>query len=204
MPKLFSGVLVFLLIGVAPIVQAEPVILAFGDSLTYGFDVKVNESYPARLQQILKEEGYPHKVVNAGVNGDTTAGGAGRIDWLLQHNPEVVVVELGANDGLRGLPVDEMKKNLSVIIERCKKKGTKVLLAGMKIPPNYGQEYTDEFEQMYHELAKQHDVPLLPFFLENVAAKRELTMPDGIHPLADGYTIVTQTVWQYLKPMLKK
>jgi len=204
MPKLFFGVVLSLLLGMVPTVHAEPVILAFGDSLTYGFEVKENESYPARLQKILREEGYPHKVVNAGVNGDTTTGGASRIDWLLQHNPEIVIVELGANDGLRGLPVDEMKKNLSAIIEACKKKNSKVLLAGMKIPPNYGQEYTDEFEQMYEALARQHDVPLLPFFLEDVAAKRELTLPDGIHPVSEGYAIVTLTVWKYLKPMLKK
>ncbi len=204
MPKLFFGVVLSLFLGMVSAVQAKPVILALGDSLTYGYEVKQSESYPARLQEILKEEGYPHKVVNAGVNGDTTAGGAGRIDWLLQHEPEVVVLELGANDGLRGIPVDEMKKNLSRIIEACQKKGAKVLLAGMKIPPNYGQEYTDEFERMYEALAEQYDVPLIPFFLEDVAARRELTQADGIHPFAEGYAIVTQTVWKYLKPMLKK
>jgi acyl-CoA thioesterase-1 len=181
-----------------------PVILAFGDSLTAGFGVDLQDSYPARLQRLLDEKGYHYKVVNAGVSGDTTAGGASRIGWVLQHEPEIVIVQLGANDGLRGLPISEMRKNLETIIETCQKKGAKVLLAGMEITPNLGAEYSSEFRESFSLLAKQYKVPLIPFFLENVAAHPELTQPDGVHPLANGYTIVTQTVFQYLEPMLKK
>ena len=183
---------------------SEPVILAFGDSLTAGFGVESKESYPARLQQLLSEKGYHYKVVNAGVSGDTTAGGAARIDWVLQHNPEIVIIELGANDGLRGLSISEMRKNLGTIIEACQKKGAKVLLAGMEITPNLGAEYSKEFRESFPLLAKQYKVPLIPFFLKDVAARPELTRPDGVHPLASGYAIVTQTVFQYLEPMLRK
>jgi acyl-CoA thioesterase-1 len=185
-------------------VSEQPVILAFGDSLTYGHQVDPKKSYPSRLQRVLKAKGYPYKVINAGVSGDTTAGGAARIDWLLKHDPEIVIVELGANDGLRGLPVEEMRKNLSYIIETCKQHGARVLLAGMKITPNLGKEYAEKFENMYHELAEQHDVPLIPFFLEGVAGVRELTRPDGIHPIAEGYAKVTLTVWKHLEPMLEE
>jgi len=183
---------------------AEPVILAFGDSLTAGFGVDAKDSYPARLQRLLEEKGYHYKVVNAGVLGDTTAGGASRINWVLQHEPEIVIIELGANDGLRGLPIYEMRKNLGKIIAACQKKGAKVLLAGMEITPNLGVEYSKEFRESFSLLAKQYKVPLIPFFLENVAARPELTQPDGVHPLNNGYTIVTQTVFQHLEPMLKK
>lgn len=185
-------------------VSENPVILAFGDSLTYGYQVDPKKSYPARLQRVLKAKGYSYKVINAGVNGDTTAGGRSRIDWLLQHDPEIVIIELGANDGLRGLPIEEMRSNLSYIIEACKKKGAKVLLAGMKITPNLGKEYAEQFEALYPELAAKYDVPLIPFFLEGVAGVKELTQPDGIHPLAEGYAKVTLTVWKHLEPMLGK
>jgi acyl-CoA thioesterase-1 len=183
---------------------SEPVILAFGDSLTAGFGVDSKESYPARLQRLLNEKGYHYKVVNAGVSGDTTAGGAARINWVLQHDPEIVIIELGANDGLRGLSISEMRKNLGRIIEACQKKGAKVLLAGMEITPNLGAEYSKDFRESFTLLAKQYKVTLIPFFLENVAARPELTRPDGVHPLANGYAIVTQTVFQYLEPMLRK
>ena len=182
----------------------EPVILAFGDSLTAGFGVDHKASYPARLQRLLDEKGYHYKVVNAGVSGDTTAGGAARIGWVLQHEPEIVILELGANDGLRGLPVSEMRKNLGMIIEVCQKKGAKVLLAGMEITPNLGAEYSKDFRESFILLAKQYKVPLIPFFLKDVAARPEFAQSDGVHPLANGYAIVTQTVFQYLEPMLKK
>ncbi len=182
----------------------QPVIVAFGDSLTAGFGVDPRASYPARLQRLLDEKGYHYKVVNAGVSGDTTAGGASRIGWVLQHEPEIVILELGANDGLRGLPISEMRKNLGKIIEACQKKGAKVLLAGMEITPNLGAEYSKDFQESFTLLAKQYKVPLIPFFLKDVAARPELTQPDGVHPLANGYAIVLQTVFQYLEPMLKK
>jgi acyl-CoA thioesterase-1 len=182
----------------------QPVILAFGDSLTAGFGVDAGDSYPARLQRLLNEKGYHYKVVNAGVSGDTTAGGASRINWVLQHEPEIVILELGANDGLRGLSISEMRKNLSKIIEACRGNGAKVLLAGMEITPNLGAEYSKDFRESFILLAEQYKVPLIPFFLKDVAARPELTRPDGVHPLSNGYKIVTETVFQYLEPMLKK
>ncbi len=182
----------------------RPVILAFGDSLTAGFGVNPNDSYPARLQRLLDEKGYHYKVVNAGVSGDTTAGGVGRIHWVLQHEPEIVILELGANDGLRGLSISEMRNNLGKIIEICKAKGAKVLLAGMEITPNLGAEYSREFRESFSLLAEKYQVTLIPFFLKDVAARPELTQPDGVHPLTNGYSVVTQTVFQYLEPMLKK
>lgn len=204
MPKFFSGVLLFLWIGVVSTVQAEPVILAFGDSLTYGHQVPPDKSYPARLQRVLKAKGYSHKVVNAGVSGDTTSGGAARIAWVMQHNPEIVILELGANDGLRGVPVEEIRKNLSYIIEACQTHGAQVLLAGMKMTPNLGREYIEAFEKVFSELAQKYKIPLIPFFLEGVAGVKDLTFPDGLHPVAEGYAKVTITVWKHLEPMLKK
>ena len=181
---------------------SSPVILAFGDSLTAGFGVPDAQSYPARLQKIIIENGYPHQVVNGGVSGDTTAGGVRRIKWLMKHNPEIVILELGANDGLRGLSLKEMESNLEQIIVICKESGAKVLLTGMKVPPNYGEEYTVEFEKIYIRLAEKHKLSLVPFLLEGVAGRREYTQPDGIHPLGSGYEIVVQTIWKYLKPLM--
>ena len=138
------------------------------------------------------------------MSGDTTAGGVRRIDWLLKHEPEIVILELGANDGLRGLSVEAMEANLETIIEICQAKNARVLLAGMKALPNYGKEYNQEFESVFIRLAEKHNLLLIPFFLENVAGIQKLTRPDGIHPTAEGYAIVTQTVWQYLEPMLEQ
>jgi len=182
--------------------ESPPVILAFGDSLTAGFGVAGPENYPSRLQVILKEKGYPHRVVNAGVSGDTTAGGVRRIAWLMKQNPRIVVLALGANDGLRGLSIGEMYSNLKQIIEICRERGAKVLLAGMKVPPNYGEEYSQEFADVYVKLSQEFELRLLPFILEGVAARREYTQADGIHPLGPGYEIVAATVWKHLEPML--
>ena len=182
--------------------ETQPIILAFGDSLTAGFGVSSKESYPSKLQSILKENGYPHKVINAGVSGDTTAGGLRRVAWLMKQRPQIVILELGANDGLRGLPISEMETNLRKIIEICEKQNAKVLLVGMKAPPNYGEEYSKEFEITFQKLAKKFQTPLVPFLLEGVAAKRGYNQGDGIHPTAEGYNIVVKTVWDYLKPML--
>ena len=192
----------FLFIFVPTVGGSSPVILAFGNSLTAGFGVPDNESYPSRLQNILIQNGYPHKVINAGVSGDTTAGGLRRIKWLMKHTPEVVILELGANDGLRGLSIKAMEFNLDKIIGVCEEHGAKVLLTGMKVPPNYGEEYTVEFEKVFIRLAKKYDLSLVPFFLEGVAGVREHTQPDGIHPLGSGYSIVVQTIWKYLKPLI--
>jgi len=180
-----------------------PVILAFGDSLTAGFGVSDAQSYPSKLQDIVRKNGYPHEVINGGMSGDTTAGGVRRINWPMKHNPKIVILELGANDGLRGLSLEEMESNLGRIINVCAKGGAKVLLTGMKIPPNYGEEYTVGFEKIYSRLAEKNQLPLLPFFLEGVAGQKEYTQPDGLHPIGPGYSIVAQTVWKYLKPLME-
>ncbi len=183
--------------------ESPPVILALGDSLTAGFGVPEPESYPARLQNILKENGYPHKVVNAGVSGDTTAGGLRRLSWLMRHKPKIVILALGANDGLRGMPVDQMYSNLKKIIETCRKHDARVLLAGIKVPPNYGEEYSQEFESVFHRLAKEFELPFIPFLLEGVAGKKDYTMDDGIHPLGSGYKLVAELVWNPLQTLLE-
>ena len=197
-----SFLVLFLFVFVPTVGGSSPLILAFGNSLTAGFGVPDNESYPSRLQNILVQNGYPHKVINAGVSGDTTAGGLRRIKWLMKHTPEVVILELGANDGLRGLSIKAMEFNLDKIIGVCEEYGAKVLLTGMKVPPNYGEEYTVEFEKVFIRLAEKYDLSLVPFFLEGVAGVREHTQSDGIHPLGSGYSIVVQTIWKYLKPLI--
>ena len=184
--------------------KEKAVVLAFGDSLTAGYGVKDEESYPSKLQEKISSAGYPHKVVNAGVSGDTTAGGVRRIRWLMKHEPEIVILALGANDGLRGLSIEEMRKNLEIMITICREHNAQILLAGMKALPNYGEDYMREFETVFPELAEKHDLIFLPFLLEGVAGEREYTQSDGLHPLASGYSIITDLVWQRLKPMLKK
>ena len=197
------GVIIALFPG--PVYSKEKaVVLAFGDSLTAGYGVKNEESYPSKLQEKISSAGFPHKVVNAGVSGDTTAGGVRRIRWLMKHEPEIVILALGANDGLRGLSIDEMRKNLEVMITICREHNAQILLAGMKALPNYGEDYMREFETVFPELAEKHDLIFLPFLLEGVAGEREYTQSDGLHPLASGYSIITDLVWQRLKPMLKK
>ncbi len=188
----------------APVCSEEKfVILALGDSLTAGFGVKEEDSYPSRLQLKISAAGFPHKVINAGVSGDTTAGGARRIHWLMKHAPKIVILALGANDGLRGFSVDEVRRNLELMIEVCRKHNARVLLAGMKALPNYGEDYAREFATVYSDLAEKYSLDFLPFLLEGVAGEREHTQPDGLHPVASGYRIVTDLVWQHLEPMLK-
>ena len=182
--------------------ENQAIILAFGNSLTAGFGVGIEESYPARLQGLLNKEGFPYKVINAGVSGDTSAGGLRRIKWLMRQKPRIVILELGANDGLRGLPIEEMEANLSQIIQICRKENSDILLLGMKAPPNYGKKYSAQFEGTFYKLAKKFKIPLAPFLLKGVAARREYNQGDGIHPTAEGYKIVVQTVWEHLKPML--
>ena len=195
------GVLV-LLFPASVLSKEKPVILALGDSLTAGFGVKEEESYPARLQLKVASAGFPHKVINAGVSGDTTAGGVRRIRWLMKHEPEIVILALGANDGLRGFSIAEIRRNLELMIGVCRKHDARILLAGMKALPNYGEDYMQEFESVFSELAEKHKLDFLPFLLEGVAGERKHTQPDGLHPVASGYSIVTDLVWEHLKPML--
>jgi acyl-CoA thioesterase-1 len=182
----------------------ERVLVAFGDSLTAGLGVSPEESYPARLQEKLQLSGYRYRVVNAGVSGETTAGGLRRVDWILKSSPDIVILELGANDGLRGLNLSQTRANLEQIIQRLMAGGATVILAGMKLPPNYGAEYTRAFQSTYADLAKRSGLPFIPFFLEGVAAKAHLNQADGIHPTGAGYTIIVENAWPILEPLLKK
>jgi acyl-CoA thioesterase I len=181
----------------------RPKIVVLGDSLTAGLGLAPSEAYPARLQEKLEASGFGWEIVNAGVSGDTSAAGLARADWAMdQPNVRILVLELGANDGLRGLPVDEMKKNLGAIIERAQGRHVAVLLTGMEAPPNFGPDYTVSFRQAYRDLAKQYKVTLLPFLLDNVAGNAGLNQGDGIHPNVDGARIVADNVWTVLRPMV--
>lgn len=186
-------------------VSKKPKIVAFGDSLTAGFGLSEKESYPYLLQEKLRAEGYDYDVINAGIAGDTTAGGLERIDWSLeQENVQILILELGGNDLLRGLPVEKMKQNLDTMIRKAKAKNIKVLFCGMLAPPTMGAKYQREFVAVFPDLATQHKVEFLPFILENVAANPKLNQPDGIHPNAEGEKIMTENVYQALKPLLTK
>jgi acyl-CoA thioesterase I len=183
-------------------VENVPLVAFLGDSLTAGLGLAAEEAYPALVEARMREEGIPIRALNAGVSGDTSAGGLRRVDWLLDQHPAVLVVGLGANDGLRGLPVAEVEKNLRQIVERAKAAGAKVVLLGMKIPPNYGPEYTRDFEAVYPRLAKELEVALVPFLLEGVGGVEELNQADGIHPTAEGQVKVAENVVPVLKKVL--
>lgn len=182
--------------------RSDHLIVAFGDSLTAGYGVSLKEAYPALLESRLKEKNYSYHVLNAGISGDTTSGGLSRINEIIKQNPEIVILELGANDGLRGTPIEIIKRNLTRMIEKLQKKGIKVLLAGMRLPPNYGEEYTQDFHQLYFDLAKTYHIRLIPFFLEGTAGKEGFNQADGLHPTADGYKIILENIWKYLEPLL--
>lgn len=181
-----------------------PVIVALGDSLTAGYQLPAAESYPSQLQAKLDELGYQYRVVNAGISGDTTTGALGRIESITRHNPEVVILVLGGNDALRGQSVAQMRSNLAAMIERLQQAGAKVVLGGMKAPPNLGADYIVPFEQVYAKLAVQYGLVLVPFILEGVAAEQDLNLADGIHPNREGYAIITKTVLGALRPILGK
>jgi acyl-CoA thioesterase-1 len=180
----------------------EPLVVFLGDSLTAGYGLAADEAYPAHVERLLGERGRRVEVLNAGVSGDTTAGGLERLDWFLARDPEIVVVELGGNDGLRGQPLAATEANLRAIIERSSAAGAVVVLAGMRIPPNYGPEYAGEFEAMYVRLARDYDLATIPFLLEGVAAEPSLNLPDGLHPNADGHRRVAETVADALEPIV--
>lgn len=186
-------------------VSTSPKIVAFGDSLTAGFGLAEPESYPYLLQQRLKADGYNYEVINAGVSGDTSLGGLERVDWVLgQENVEILILELGANDLLRAMPVAKMKSNLDQIIRKAKAKNVKVLLCGMLAPPTMGGDYSRDYINAFPDLADEHGVEFLPFLLEGVATKRELNQSDGIHPNADGTRIMTENIYSALRPLLTK
>ena len=191
--------------GVLAAAPAPKTILFLGDSITAGYGVDVPQAFPGLIQKKIDAQGWNFKVVNAGQSGDTSAGGLGRLDWVLQNRVDVLVLELGANDGLRGLSVEAMKKNLQAIIDRTKERYSeaKIVIAGMKVPPNMGAEYSRKFESAFAELAKKNNAPFIPFVLEGVGGTRELNLPDGIHPTAKGHEIVAANVWKVLEPVLR-
>jgi len=179
-------------------------IVFFGNSLTAGYGVSPSEAFPAIIQKRIDSLGLPYKVVNAGVSGETSSGGKTRIDWILREPVDIFILELGANDGLRGTPLSETKKNLQDIIDKVKAKypDTKLVFAGMEIPPNMGQAYTTEFRNIYTDLAAKNKMTLIPFLLEGVGGEPELNQADGIHPTAEGHIIVAENVWKQLEKLL--
>jgi acyl-CoA thioesterase-1 len=181
----------------------KPKVICFGDSLTAGFGLAEKESYPYLLQQKLIADGYDYEVVNAGASGDTSTGGLERADWVLgQDNAKIVIIELGANDMLRGLSPAKMKQNIDNIITKAQAKGLKVLLCGMLAPPTMGAQYQRDFSEAFPDLANEHKVAYLPFLLDNIALNKDLNQADGIHPNAAGEKIMTDNVYKALKPLL--
>ena len=184
--------------------SADPkVILFFGDSLTAGYGLSQEEAFPALVEKRCAAEGNPCQVINAGLSGETSAGGLSRIDWILRRPIDVFVLELGANDGLRGLPVEQTKKNLQAIIDKVKTKypNVKIVIAGMMVPPNMGPDYTAQFRKIFPELAKKNQATLIPFLLEDVAGHESLNLADGIHPNIEGHKIVAKNVYEVLSSL---
>lgn len=179
-----------------------PVVVAFGDSLTSGQGVVEDMNYPAKLQAKINAAGYRYRVVNAGVSGETSSQGLNRVRSVIALHPAVVVVEFGANDGLRGIPAESTRENLMAIVGRLQSAGSKVVLAGMQIPPNYGPEYTSAFRNIFPDVAKKSHAFLIPFFLEGVGGRSDLNQEDGIHPTAEGYDVIVENVWKTLQPLL--
>ena len=184
--------------------DSRPVILAFGDSLTAGYGVPNGSTYPDQLQRRLDSLGYKYRVINMGISGDTTSGGRARMQPALNVMPSIVILELGANDGLRGMPIAAMQVNLEQMITEFQNTRAKVILAGMTLPRNYGEAYVKSFEDVFRNLAMKYRLPLIPFFLEGVAGVPKYTLPDFLHPNAEGYTLVTDIVMKTLEPVLKK
>ena len=194
----------WLLLLAPPGAAGEPRIVVLGDSLTAGYGLPREDAFPARLEAALKAEGDGWQVVDAGVSGDTSAGGLARLDWVLADEPEAVIVELGANDGLRGLPVDRLHANLDAILARIRAAGALVLLAGMEAPRNFGADYAAAFRAVYRRLAARHEVPLYPFFLEGVATVPALNQADGIHPNAAGVAEIVRRMVPHVTALIAR
>ena len=194
-----------------PGVLAEPPdsstqnILFFGDSITAGYGIDKDAAFPALIQNKIDSLGWNYSVINGGLSGETSAGGVRRINWMMQKKVDVMVLELGGNDGLRGIDPAETRKNLVQIIEKARKKNPcmRILLAGMEVPPNLGKTYRENFKNIYASVSREKDVALIPFILEGVGGVDSLNQSDGIHPTEEGHEIIAQTVWQYLKPLLQ-
>ncbi|MGV3656808.1 MAG: arylesterase [Chitinophagaceae bacterium] len=179
-------------------------ILFFGNSLTAGYGLAMEQAFPALIQQKIDSLELPYQVVNAGVSGETTAGGASRVDWILKQPVDIFVLELGANDGLRGISVEETRRNLQTIMDKVKEKypDAKIVLAGMQVPPNMGRQYATDFKNIFSQLAQKNNAVLVPFLLEGVGGVASLNLQDGIHPTAEGHHVLAQNVWQVLEPHL--
>lgn len=202
---LISWVSVAVFALVASTAQAEQTIVVFGDSLSAAYGIQPNTGWVALLENKLKSQNSAYKVVNASISGETTSGGLTRFDQMLKmHQPNIVVIELGANDGLRGLSLSEMQSNLNSMITKAKAKNATVMLLGMKIPPNYGIQYTQKFSAIYDDLAQKYQLSLVPFFLDGVAGNRSLVQDDGLHPTAAAQPKLLENVWPKLESLLKK
>ncbi|NMG56308.1 arylesterase [Aromatoleum aromaticum] len=198
-----SIVIFFFAIMVSGAAQAAT-ILVWGDSLSAGYGLRAKQDWPTLLQTRLEREGFRHTVINGSVSGETSSGGRSRLPAALdRHEPDLLILELGANDGLRGLPPRLLAENLAAMIEAARSRGTRVLLVGMQMPPNYGPAYTRRFEQTFADVAREHEVPLVPFLLDGFGDRHELFQADGIHPTAEAQKLIVDTVWKRLAPMLK-
>jgi acyl-CoA thioesterase-1 len=198
----FSGILLGTMIGWSPAIAKTTEILAFGDSITAGFGLPAGDAFPARLEAKLNADGLAVHVINAGVSGDTTADGLARLDWALAEKPDVVILELGANDALRGLEPATARANLDKMIGKVQASGAKVLLAGMLAPSNFGEEYQQAFNRIYPELAEAHGVALYPFILDGIALDRQLNQPDGLHPNERGVCIIVEHIAPYVARLI--
>ncbi|MEM8892961.1 MAG: arylesterase [Bacteroidota bacterium] len=187
-----------------PQAEEKKTILFFGNSLTAGYGLDISEAFPALIQEKIDSLGLSYTVINAGLSGETTASGSSRVEWVLRDSVDVFILELGGNDGLRGISTEETRKNLIEIIDKVRgtNENVTIVLAGMQIPPNMGEEYTSRFRVIYPELAEEKKTTLIPFLLKDVGGIAELNLPDGIHPTAEGHQIVAETVWEVLKPLL--
>ncbi len=187
-------------------VQKGKTILFFGDSLTAGLGLDPNQAFPALIGRRLDSLGYSYRIINAGLSGETTASGRNRLEWVLRQPVDIFVLELGANDGLRGIPLQETRQNLEAMVREVRETypGVQIVLAGMQLPPNMGPEYTRSFRQIFPELAEKHDLLLIPFLLEGVGGVPELNQEDGIHPTEEGHRIVAENVWDILGPAVER
>ena len=201
----FFTLLVSVWIFLCAAVPMAKTVLFLGDSITAGYGVDPSEAYPAIIQGRIDANGWPFKVINGGQSGDTSAGGLSRLDWLLKNLIDILVLELGANDGLRGVPIETTRKNLQAIIDLARKRypQVKIIIAGMKLPPNWGGDYSRRFESMFVDLAKKNKTALVPFVLEGVGGVRKLNQSDVIHPTPEGHKLVAANVWKVLEPMIK-
>jgi acyl-CoA thioesterase-1 len=182
------------------VLSDQKIILFYGNSLTAGYGIDADDAFPGLTRTRIDSLGLDYKVINGGLSGETTAGGLSRLDWFLEDKPEIFILELGGNDGLRGIALTETKSNLLAMVDKVRAKfpETKIILAGMQIPPNMGQEYSNEFKEIYPAVAEEKNVTLIPFLLENVGGIPELNLPDGIHPTEEGHQLVFETIWPFI------